>query len=195
MNKLPLIEKARAWLPLLPLLLLLAMTWWLSLQVQPAAQKQSQLRHDVDFVIENFSATLLDKDGKQRHILSAKKLWHYPDDDTTHMQLPRFTSLSSGHPYVHASSQTGMLSSKGDEVFLYDEVTLLRPATEVAGEQRFATDHLHIVPDKDWAESDRAIVATAPGESLRAVGMELDNKARTVLLQSRVRASYEPAQH
>jgi lipopolysaccharide export system protein LptC len=192
MNRPGFIDNARAWLPLLPLLLLLLGTYWLSQQVQPLPQIQSQLRHDVDYVIDNLSAITLNEQGQPRFTLAAEKLWHYPDDDTTHLQMPRLTNLYTDHPPTLTSAQTGMLSSKGDEVFLYDEVRVVRPASEAGGEQRFATDYLHVVPDRDWAETDQAVVVTSQYNTIRAVGMELDNKARTVKLLSRVRALHEP---
>jgi lipopolysaccharide export system protein LptC len=186
------LEKARSWLPLLPLLLLLMATYWLNQQVQPLPQIQSQQRHDVDYFVDNFSATTLNPEGQPRFKLNAEKLWHYPDDDTTHLQMPLLTSLYTERPPTLTSAQTGMLSSRGDDVFLYDEVRILRPASAGFGEQRFATDYLHVVPDRDWAETDQSVVMTNQYNVIRAVGMELDNKARTVKLLSRVRATHEP---
>ncbi len=188
-------EKARAWLPLLPLLLLLMATYWLNQQVQPLAQTQSQQRHDVDYVVDNLSATTLNLQGQPRFTLTAQKLWHYPDDDSSHLQMPFITSLYADRPPTLTSAQTGMLSSKGDDVFLYDEVRVLRPASAGLAEQHFATDYLHVVPDRDWAESDQSVVMTNQYNVIRAVGMELDNKARTVKLLSRVRATHEPIRH
>ncbi len=192
MNRLGLVEKARAWLPLLPLLLLLTATYWLNLQVQPLPTTASQLRHDVDYSVDNFSAVTLNAEGQPRFTLAAEKLWHYPDDDSTHLQMPQITSLYADRPPTLTTAQTGMISSKGDDVFLYDEVRVVRPASGDTGEQRFATDYLHVVPDRDWAETDQSVVVTSQYNILRAVGMELDNKARTVKLLSRVRATHEP---
>jgi lipopolysaccharide export system protein LptC len=192
MNSVRFIEKTRAWLPLLPLLLLLAATWWLNQQVQPLPQVQSQQRHDVDYTVDNFSAVTLNLQGQPRFTLAAEKLWHFPDDDTTHLQMPHLTSLYADRPPTLTSAQTGKISSKGDDVYLYDEVRVLRPAGNGVLEQRFATDFLHVVPDHDWAETDQSVVITNPYNVVRAVGMELDNKARTVKLLSRVRATHEP---
>ncbi len=188
----PLLERARAWLPLLPLLLLVAATYWLNLQVQPLPLKAGQQRHDVDYVIDKISALTLNTQGQPRFMLSAEKMWHYPDDDTTHLQLPQLASLRADRPPVHTSAQTGTISSKGNDVFLYDEVRVVRAAPDGIGEERFATDYLHVVPDRDWAETDQSVVVTTPHDVLRAVGMELDDRARTVKLLSRVRATYEP---
>jgi lipopolysaccharide export system protein LptC len=193
MNRSGFIDKARAWLPLLPLLLLLLGTYWLNQQVQPLPQTQSQLRHDVDFVIDNLSAITLNVQGRPRFTLAAERMWHYPDDDTTHLQMPQLASLYSNRPPVLTSAQTGMISSKGDEVFLFDEVRVVRPAAGDVGEQRFATDYLHVVPERDWAETDQAVVVTSQHSVIRAVGMELDNEERTAKLLSRVRAFHEPA--
>jgi lipopolysaccharide export system protein LptC len=192
MNGSRFIDKARAWIPLLPLLLLLLATYWLSQQVQPLPQTESQLRHDVDYVIDNISAISLNEQGQQRFTLAAEKMWHYPDDDTTHLQMPRLASLYADRPPVLTSAQTGMISSKGDEVFLYDEVRVVRPASGDIGEQRFDTNYLHVIPDRDWAESDQSVVMISQYSTIRAVGMELDNKARTARLLSRVRAFHEP---
>lgn len=192
MNSPRFIEKVRAWLPLLPLLLLLLATYWLSQQVQPLPQTESQLRHDVDYVVDNISAISLNEQGQQRFTLAAEKMWHYPDDDTTHLQMPQLASLYPDRPPILTSARTGMLSSKGDEVFLYDEVRVVRPAGGDSGGQRFDTSYLHVIPDRDWAESDQSVVMTSQYSTIRAVGMELDNQARTARLLSRVRAFHEP---
>ena len=185
-------EKARAWLPLLPLLLLLAATWWLNQQVQPLPQIQSQQRHDVDYVVDNFSAVTLNLQGQPRFTLAAEKLWHYPDDDSTHLQMPHITSLYADRPPTLTSAQTGMISSKGDDVYLYDDVNVSRPASNNIAEQRFSTGYLHVIPDRDWAETDQSVLMTSQHDIIRAVGMELDNRARTAKLLSRVRATHEP---
>lgn len=187
-----LLDKGRAWLPLLPLLLLLAATWWLNRQVSPLPPSQVEKRHDVDYVIEKYSAIALNALGQPRHIMSAEKLWHYPDDDTTHLQKPHIVSQSGNSPAVSTSAQTGTISSKGDEVFLYDEVQVVRAAGNGMSEQRFDTDYLHVIPDRDWADSDKPVTMTNQFSTIEATGMELDNRAGTVRLLSHVRAKHDP---
>lgn len=192
MNTTSVIEKARAWLPLLPLVLLLAATYWLNQQVQPLTQTRIQQRHDVDYVVDNMYAITLNPQGQPRFTLAAEKMWHYPDDDTTYLQTPKLTSLYPDRPPTLTMALTGKITSKGDDVYLYDEVRITRPATEGMPEQRFATDYLHVVPDRDWAETDHSVTMINPYNVIRAVGMELDNKARTAKLLSRVKATHEP---
>ena len=74
----------------------------------------------------------------------------------------------------------------------YDDVNVLRPASGDTGEQRFTTNYLHVIPDRDWAETNQSVVMTGQYNEIRAVGMELDNKTRTARLLSQVRATHEP---
>lgn len=188
-------EKLRGWLPLLPLVLLLLASYWLSLQVQPLTPVVSEQRHDVDYVIDKLTSTTLNEQGLPRLTLAAEKMWHYPDDDSTHLQMPLLTSFSADRPPSHTSAQSGTLSSKNEELFLYDEVQIVMPASGRRNEQRFQTDYLHLVPERDWAETDHPVLLLDGKNTISAVGMELDNQAQTVKLLSRVRATHEPARH
>ncbi len=185
--------KLRAWAPLLPLLLLLLASYWLSLQVQPLVSTAGEQRHDVDFVIDKLTATTLNEQGQPRLILSADKMWHYPDDDTTHLQMPHLTSFFADRPPSRISAQSGTIGSKSEDLYLYDEVQVVRPAGLHTPEQRFQTDYLHVAPDRGWADTDHPVLLLSGKSTISAVGMELDNQARSVKLLSRVRATHEPA--
>lgn len=187
-------ERLRSWLPLLPLLLLLAATYWLNLQVQSSSSAASKkLRHDPDYIIDNFTATTLDAQGKIRFVMSAKKMWHYPDDDTTLLELPRLASLTLERPPVRMSAQNGELSGKGDEIFLRNDVVIVRPAYANRSELTFTTNYLHVLPNKDIVNTDQAVTMVDARTHHKAVGMELDNKARTIRFLSQVKTVYEPA--
>lgn len=186
-------ERLISWLPLFPLLLLLAATYWLNQQVQPLVSASSSgLRHDPDYIINNFTATSLDTQGKVRFTISAQKMSHYPDDDSTHLEAPEMFSMFAGRPPMRTSALRGTISSKGDEVFLYDDVLIVRPAYGTQSELKVSTNYLHAIPDRDWADSDHLVTVANANTTMEAVGMELNNKARTVKLLSRVKSTYEP---
>ena len=186
-------DRLRSWLPLLPLLLLLGAAYWLNLQVQPpVSEANPNLRHDPDYVIDNFTATTLDQHGKIRFIMSAKKMWHYPDDDTTHLEIPRLESFAAERPPMRMSALNGEISRKGDEIFLRNDVTIVRPAYANQSELTFNTNYLHVVPDKDMVDTDQPVTMVDARTKLNAVGMELDNKANTIKFLSRVKTVYEP---
>lgn len=190
------IQRLREWSPLLPLLLLLAATYWLNQQVQPLPPKSdSNKRHDPDFIVSKFVATTLNQQGVKRFIMSAAEMMHYPDDDSTHLREPQLTSFYADRPPVNIFARRGKVSSKGDEVFLHDEVKLVRAPGAAQSRMTLITAYLHVVPDRDWADTDRPITLTDAHNTINAVGMQFDNKARTIKLLAQVRSRYEPAKH
>lgn len=190
-----LFDRLRAWLPLVPPLLLLAGTYWLNQQVQPLPPKaDNSKRHDIDYSVDNLSSVTLDEQGQARHMLTTEKMWHYPDDDTTHLQTPRIVTLHSARAPMVVWADTGTVSRHGDEVFFYDNVKIIRLSNDEQGEMVFSTDYLHIVPDKDQADTDRPVTLVTSRDTVHAVGMQLDNKLHTIALLSNVRATHEPVQ-
>jgi len=186
-------ERLRGWLPLLPLLLLLGAAYWLNLQVQsPVSGDNKNLRHDPDYVIDNFTATTLDEQGKIRFVMSAKKMWHYPDDDSTQLETPRLESFTAEHPPLRMAAQNGEISRKGDDVFLHNEVIIVRPAYANKSELTFNTNYLHVIPDKEMADTDQAVTVVDARTTVNAVGMELDNKTHIIKFMSHVKTVYEP---
>jgi lipopolysaccharide export system protein LptC len=187
-------SRARYWLPLLPLFCLLGATYWLNQQVQPQpAKPDSSKRHDPDAIVENFSATKLSEQGTPRFIMAAKKMLHYPDDDTTTLEVPRITMLSAEHPTIHAIAKRGTISSKGDEIFLIDDVEVLREASPRQDELSLQTEYLHIIPDQNLTNTDRAVTIIDAHTTVHATGMEMDSETRTLKLFSRVKSEHVPA--
>ena len=121
------IARVRYWLLLIPLLALLALTYWLNQQVRPDSIKlDNTSRHQPDAIVENFSAIKLGVQGTPSLIIAAQKMLHFPDGDSTTLEMPHITSLSAERPTIHISAKRGILSSKGDEIFLHDNVEILR---------------------------------------------------------------------
>lgn len=186
-------SRARYWLPLLPLIGLLGVTYWLNQQVQtgPAAPDSGK-RHDPDAIVESFSATNLNEQGVPSFIMAAKKMLHYPDDDSTTLEEPRITMLPPGQPAIHASAKSATISSRGDEVILHDDVEVLLEAGKRQDSYKLQTDYLRIFPDRNLADSDRAVTMVGTNNTVHATGMELDNNTRILKLLSQVRSDYVP---
>jgi lipopolysaccharide export system protein LptC len=188
-----LVSRARYWLLLLPLLGLLGVTYWLNQLVQPeSAKPDGGKRHDPDAIMENFSAIKLNEQGTPHFIMTAKRMQHYPDDDSTALEMPRLVTLSADHPPILTTARRGFVSSKGDEVFLHDDVKVLREAGAHQSELSLQTEYLHIIPDKDLANSNRAVTIKDAHNTVHAIGLEMDNKARTLKLLSQVRSEHAP---
>ncbi len=184
--------RLREWSPLLPLLLLLAGTYWLSLQVKPPPHKaDDSKRHDPDYIVDNFSAITLDQQGLPRFMMSARKMVHYPDDDSTHLDEPQLNSFYPDQPAIIAFSRKGEISSKGKDVFLRDDVKLIRAASAAQSEMSLSTDYLHVIPEQDMADTDRPVTLKDAHNVIHATGLKFDYKARVVTLLSQVRSQHE----
>jgi lipopolysaccharide export system protein LptC len=185
------IKRTRYWLPLLPLLGLLAFVYWLDQQVQlEVAAAINNERHDPDGIMENFSATKMDVQGMPKFLLTAKQMRHYPDHDTTELEMPHLTMLSTEQPVVHIRAKHGNMSSRGDEVLFSDDVSVLREASQTQSMMTLNTEFLRVLPDQDWANTDKPVTITDAMTRVRSVGLEMDNKARTLKLLSQVRSEY-----
>lgn len=185
-------SRARPWLPLLPLLALLAITYWLNQQAQPEPPKADpRLRHDPDAFMENFSGVRFNEAGQTSFITSARKLQHYPDDDSTTLEAPRLTSLAAGRPPIHVVAQRGSIANRGDEVFLHEEVEVLREASAEREQMTLETEYLHVIPDRDWVDTDQPVLLRDPHNTINAVGLEMDNRRQTLKLLSQVRSTHE----
>ncbi|MFZ3087682.1 MAG: LPS export ABC transporter periplasmic protein LptC, partial [Methylotenera sp.] len=70
--------------PLVLLMLLALLTFWINKTVQPQAPKlDGSSRHDPDYIMSNFVTTQTDINGDLRYKLAAIEMRHFPDDDST----------------------------------------------------------------------------------------------------------------
>lgn len=181
-----------AWFPILLLAMLAAVTVWLDQQVQPVEPGRSgKARHDPDFVVENFSATRVGLDGAPRYTLSARRMTHYPDDDTTELDAPRLVSFQGPRVNMTATSKTALLSSNGENAYLSDDVRLVRVAYADKSELTMRTTWLHVIPDDNIAKTDKPVQIQDANTLITSVGLEFNNETRILKLLSNVRGRYE----
>ncbi len=186
---------ARSYLffPLMLAIFLAVITFWINLTVEQQGPKNDgSNRHDPDYTMNNFVTTQTDITGKLRYVLAASEMLHYPDDDSTVLQRPRYTQYAVNKPYTQIEALRGYVSSNGKEVELVDNVKVVRQAFEGKGEMQVLTEKLLILPDQELATTNSAVLITqAPKTVIRAKGMVFDKKNQTVKLFNRVKVHYE----
>lgn len=179
--------------PLALLIFLALLTFWINRAVQPPVPKlDGSSRHDPDYIMSNFVTTQTDVNGDLRYKLAAVEMRHFPDDDTTELQRPRYTQFAIGKPYTEVQGLRGFVSSDGEEVRLVDNVKVTRQAFADKGEMTVETDYLNIRPNEDLVTTDRpVIIRQAPKTVIYATGMVYEKNLKTVTLLHKVRAHYE----
>ena len=182
---------------LFPLLLMVALaagSFWLERAVQaPQSDKSGRLRHDPDFIAEDFDITKLNAAGKPEYVLFAKRMLHYPDDDSTEIVAPRLVQHQDSASPITIHSDRGLLSSRGEEAKLYGNVVVVREASKGQSEMRVQTEYLQVFPDRDVAYTDKPVVISQDNSRLSGVGMEFNNKTRQFALLSQVRGTFHVA--
>src|SRR3954467_399227 len=181
--------------PLALMLSLALLTLWLDHQVRvEGGPHPSYRRHDPDYLVSNFTTTTFSHDGHAETVLSAAELQHYPDDDSTELTSPRVVQAKPEQPRFTVRADRGKISREGDEIFLYDNVLLVREADGEHPEARMTTSFLHILRDKALVRTDRDVVFQEPGRMLTGRGMEYFNASRELFLHSQVRAEMDAKQ-
>lgn len=188
-------------LPMLLLLFLALLTFWINQTVQEQTRSLSGMqRHDPDYMMYHFVSSRTDALGHTRYALAATELKHYPDNDVAELQRPRFTQFGQptadgqDKPYTQIQGQRGLVSAKGNQVEFIHQVKVIRGATATKGEMELQTERLVIEPDKEVAHTDQPVVIRQqPATVITATGMHFDKKTETIALFNRVHVHYERA--
>ncbi len=193
-------------LPLALLVMLAAATFWLNKVVQPPTTVEDNgSRRNPDYILEGLSITRTDHDGIARYTLFAKKMLHYPNNDSTPPVLGISQEQSAASIPATVQPQANPeklpmqikadkveLYGSNDDIYLSGNVTLLRGASNGSSKKTtIVTSFLHVIPDDDIAKTDKPVTITEGNTTINAVGMELNNHTRITRLLSQVRVAHD----
>jgi lipopolysaccharide export system protein LptC len=180
--------------PLLLMLALAGLTFWLELVVrEEEGMRAPPRRHDPDYIVDRLMHTRFSGQGVAESMLAAEKMLHYPDDDSTDLVGPRLVQTKANQPRVTVTADRATLSQDGEELFLYDNVLVVREAGAGQPETRMRTSFLQVARAQSVLRTDRDVVITEVDRVLSGRGMEYNNDSGQFYLRERVRGSYRPA--
>lgn len=179
-----------AYVPALLLAVLAALTYWLDEQVQPEARHENSATNP-DFLVENFVTVRMNSEGKPRYAVQAKRLAHYPGDNSTMLDHPQLTHYDPQTAPVTIRANQGLLSNNGENAYFTGDVLVRRQAHGEQPELSLETSYLHVIPDQDLAKTDREVTLRRGNSTLRSVGLEFNHATRSLKLLSQVRGSFE----
>lgn len=102
------------------------LVWWLPRLLSERTTLFDGARRDPDYIIENFTATAMDVQGRRKHELRAVKLRHFPDDDTSELEQPYLIQFPPDGPPVHTRAEHGIVSPDGKEILMSKNVRVTR---------------------------------------------------------------------
>ncbi|HKK13935.1 MAG TPA: LPS export ABC transporter periplasmic protein LptC [Gammaproteobacteria bacterium] len=180
----------------LVLALAAVLTGWLYSELTShSVSSGTDRRHVADYYVTDFTATSMDRRGRPERRLSAERLVHYADDDTSRLTRPHLEIFTRDTPPWHISARTGWVSAGGSVVRLSGDVQIHRAGAGGVRAVNGHTTELTVHPDRRYAETDREITLTSPGIRVKSVGMRANMEADRVELLSTVRGTYETNTH
>lgn len=169
------------------LALLAGLSFWLQRAVAPVeVVRDGKLRHDPDAIAENFLVRQFDEKGRVKYRLTAPYMMHFPDDDSSELKSPTLIHYRPNAPQLTLTGKNAKVTSKGQTVFLWDDVKAVRAATPARPELVARMPDLTVQPDDGTAFTQSPVEITEDKSWVKGVGMHLDNNTSTFELQSQV---------
>ena len=175
--------------PIALMVLLVGLTFWLQRATEIRnPYSDSRLRHDPDYFADNFTVRRFAPTGGLQNTLVAKRMVHYPDDETTVVTEPQMSFFKGPRP-TYLTAKQGLVGPDAREIALVGNVRGTRAATATDPEIVFTTSHLTVFPDDEVARTSAAVTITQGASVVRGVGMEADNKTQVYQLLSQVNST------
>jgi len=169
------------------LALLAGLSFWLQRAVAPVeVVRDGKLRHDPDAIAENFMVRQFDEKGRVKYRLTAPYMMHFPDDDSSELKSPTLIHYRPNAPQLTLTGKNAKVTSKGQTVFLWDDVKAVRAATPARPELVARMPDLTVQPDDGTAFTQSPVEITEDKSWVKGVGMHLDQNTSTFELKSQV---------
>lgn len=184
---------AGASFPLGVLAAIMALTLWLKHASEiPDEAPVDKRRHDPDTIIERFSASALDNNGKPLHRVTADRLIRFGDDGASELTKPVLQYTAPDRPAVHISARQGRILSGKEALTLIGDVSVIQAANGAAPGWQARMEEITAYPDERTARTASHVVLTQGGAVIEGDGFFLDQTTRIATLESRVKGRIPP---
>ena len=139
-----------------------------------------------DAYMENFVTVEMDGAGKPKRRLEADYM-AYHADETVELSNPRYVLYRvEGEPW-HVRSERGQVSADGTVVLLMGKVDIWRNDASGARDLDIRTEHLKVLPESEYGETEELVTIRTPSGTSTGVGMRayLDETRFQLLSQVR----------
>ena len=155
-----------------------------------------------DYFVERLTLLTLDAQGEPLWRLQAQALRHFPADDSARFEAPLLVSLNPDRPTSRVKADSGLwfnqqLQPTGQiareqRIELAGGVEIERAAMPGRAALRAKTPSATVLPDVERVYSDQPVVVREAGHQLDGTGFALDLRERSLRLDSRVKAVWQP---
>ena len=181
-------QRSTNWWALIPLVVIAGLSFWLDSAVAPDSQDAGPARHDPDYWVDNFSVKRFDAEGRPLNMLHGRKMTHFPDTDTTHVDNPKLTFFRN--PAVELTANLGIIGKDGKEITLRDRVHIRRESIAGNFPLDVRTAAMTLYPEAELARATSRVVITQGNSVISGSALSLDNKTGISILSGPVTATF-----
>ena len=176
---------------ILLIILIGAFSNWLltSFETKPLVSPR-EVRHDPDYFLENFTATLMNEAGLARYKMVGERLDHYPDDDSIEIRQLKLDLYRQELPDWNARADKALVLEKGERIELLGKVRLHRPGAPGEAAITLLTRDLTVYPQREYAETAAPVTITSGQNEIQAVGMRLNLASGKLELLADTKGTY-----
>ena len=180
---------SNSWLPIGILLALTATSFWLKGVVDGSQQPGITLaRHDPDLIVYSFLAHQLGTNGQLCETLGAKRMLHYPDDDSSTYEDVELKSFDDGQAPMSIRAEHGERLPNSELVTFSGHAVLTRfGLTSEDPSYILKTDVIEIFPNQKQGRAPGPVIIEHGLDHLEADNMTFDeNISKSEFLRARV---------
>lgn len=126
--------------------------------------------------------------------MSAERLEHFRRSDITTYSRPALATLEAGQSHLTVTAMRGSSRGESRETQLEGDVRFVRPAKAGEPALLIRTESVRVFSDTEIALTDRPVAITRGQSTLTGTGMEFNNQARTLRVDSAAKAVWSPEQ-
>lgn len=138
--------------------------------------------------IINFAET-----GIPKSKIIGDQISHYPGEEDSEITNPRITIFRDSAPPVYISADQGWINNDGTRVILKGHTVIKREQSQVNQFSQLESPQLTIWPNRDYAETDKAVKITTDSTVATGIGMKAYLDTEHYYLLNNVKARHIPA--
>ncbi len=138
------------------------------------------------------NTTIIDfgDNGLPESKIIGKQLFHYPDKEDSEIIAPIITLFRAVGAPVLVNADRGWINKDGTRVLLKGHTVIERHKSESNKYSRLETPELTIWPDRDYAETDKAVKITSEATIATGIGMKAYLDKEHYYLLNHVKATH-----
>ena len=173
-------DRLAALFPVIAISVFALLTFWLDARVTESARaQQKSLQPAPDHFLQNFKIERTAADGRVESTMIGQRATHFPDNQTTIVDQPRYESQPTGKPKMDVISARAVLKSaseKGgvEQVDFTGKVVARQGPSEGREAVTYESENLTVFPKTQRAETESMTRTTSGDRVMTTQGLRLD---------------------